>query len=89
MAYMDFYNYKRQHGSLKRKTPLNKWNEYYLSLSSHKHRAAQVSEDLSRVTDRAGHGLALDKSGDTANFANRLMNENNENIKQKVLNSFN
>ena len=28
-------------------------------------------------------------SGDTANFANRLMNENNENIKQEVLNSFN
>jgi DNA-binding ferritin-like protein (Dps family) len=34
-------------------------------------------------------GLALDKSGDTANFADRLMNENNENIKQEVLNSFN
>jgi hypothetical protein len=34
-------------------------------------------------------GLALDKSGDTANFANPLMNENKENLKQEVLNSSN
>ena len=53
------------------------------------HQAAQVSEELSRVSDCVDTGLALDKSGDTANFANRLMNENNENIKQEALNSFN
>jgi len=34
-------------------------------------------------------GLALDKSGNMVNFANRVMNENNKNIKQEVLNSFN
>lgn len=28
-AYMDFYNNKRQHGSLKRKTTMYTWNEYY------------------------------------------------------------
>jgi len=33
--------------------------------------------------------LALDKSGDTANFADRMMNENDEEIKQEVLNSIN
>jgi hypothetical protein len=49
---------------------------------------AQVSEELSRVSACVDTGLALDKSGDTANFANRLMNENNENIKQEILNSF-
>jgi len=30
-------------------------------------------------------GLALDKSEDTANFANRQMNEMDKNIKQEVL----
>jgi transposase InsO family protein len=88
-AYMDFYNNKRQHGSLKRKTPLHRWNEYYQLLSSDKQQKAQVSEDMSRVSGCGDTGLALDKSGDTANFANRLMNENDENIEQKVLNSFN
>lgn len=88
-AYMDHYNNKRKHGSLKRKTPMQKWNEYFGSFSSDMHQTAQVSEGLSRVSDCADTGLALDKSGDTANFANRLMNENNHNIKQKVLNSFN
>lgn len=87
-AYMDHYNNKRKHGSLKRKTPMQKWNEYYMSLSSDMHQAAQVSEELSRVSACADTDLALDKSGDTANFANRLMNENNENIKQEVLYSF-
>jgi hypothetical protein len=86
---MDHYNNKRKHGSLKRKTPMQKWNEYYMSLSSDMHQPAQVSEDLSRVSACVDTGLALDKSGDTANFANRLMNENNENIKQEVLKSFN
>ena len=85
-AYMDFYNNKRQHGSLKRKTPMQMWNEYYQSLSSDKQPAAQVSEDMSRVSGCADTGLALDKSGDTANFANRLMNENEN---KEVLNSFN
>lgn len=88
-AYMDHYNNKRKHGSLKRKTPMQKWNEYYMSLSSDMHQTAVVSEELSRVSACADTGLALDKSGDTAKFANRLMNENNENIKQEVLNSFN
>jgi hypothetical protein len=68
---------------------MQKWNEYYTSLSSDMHLTAQVSEELSRVSACADTGLALDKSGDTANFANRLMNENNENTKQEVLNSFN
>jgi hypothetical protein len=87
-AYMDHYNNKRKHGSMKRKTPMQKWNEYYMSLSSDMHQAAQVSEDLSGVSVCVDTGLALDKSRDTANFANRLMNKNGGNIKQEVLNSF-
>jgi putative transposase len=83
--YVNFYNNKRLHGSLKRKTPMQVWNEYYESLSTDKHQTAVVSEELSRVSGCADTGLALDKSGDTANFANRLMNENIENIKQDVL----
>jgi len=86
---MHHYNNKRKHCSLKRKTPIQKWNEYYRSLSSDMHQAAQVSEELSRVSACVDTGLALDKSADTANFANRLMNENNGTIKQEVLNSFN
>jgi putative transposase len=89
MAYMDFYNNRRRHGSLGRKTPMQKWNEYYGSFSSDKQPEAQVSEGLSRVSDRADTGLALDKSVDTANFAIGMMNENNNEIEnQKVLNSF-
>jgi len=61
------------------------WNEYYMSFSSDMHQRAIVSEDLSRVSACADTCLALDKSGDTANFANRLMNENNN---EKVLSSF-
>ena len=60
-----------------------------MSLSSDMHQTAQVSEELSRVSTCADTCLALDKSKDTANFANRLMNENNKNIKQEVLNYFN
>jgi transposase InsO family protein len=86
-AYMDHYNNKRKHGSLKRKNPMQVWNEYYGSFSTDKQPTAQVSEVLSRVSDCADTGLALDKSGDTANFANRLMNEKEEN-KQEVLYSF-
>ncbi|HOU96684.1 MAG TPA: hypothetical protein PLN06_08695 [Bacteroidales bacterium] len=64
------------------------WNEYYQSLSTDKPQTAVVSEELSRVSGCADTGLALDKSEDTANFANRLMNENNKNSKQEVLYSF-
>ena len=49
---------------------------------------ALVSEELSGVPAFADNGLAIDKSEDTATFANRLMNENIEIIKQKVLYSF-
>ena len=87
-AYMDHYNNKRKHGSLKRKTPMQKWNEYYMSFSSDMHQTAVVSEVLSKVSACADTGLAPDKSGDTATFANRMMNENSENIKQEVLYSF-
>jgi putative transposase len=85
-AYMDFYNTKRQHGSLQRKTPLNIWNEYYRSFSTDRHPTAQVSEDMSRVSGCVDTGLALDITGDTATFANRLMNENEN---KQVLKSFN
>ena len=88
-AYMDFYNNKRQHGSLGRKSPIKIWNEYYHSLSSDKPQIAQVSEEMSRVSDRADTGLALDSSGDTANFANRMMNDNDNKNNPEVLNSFN
>jgi putative transposase len=87
-AYMDHYNNKRKHGSLKRKTPMQKWNECYMAFSSDMHQTAVVSEELSRVSGCVDTGLALDKSGDTANLANRAMNEHNENIKQEVLYSF-
>lgn len=80
-AYMNFYNNKRRHGSLKRTTPMEKWNEYFASSSSVMPQIAQVSEEMSRVPECAGTRLALDISGDTANFANQKMNEN-------VLNSF-
>ncbi|HCI55756.1 MAG TPA: hypothetical protein DFI01_07510 [Bacteroidales bacterium] len=85
---MIFYNTKRLHGSLKRKTPIQVWNEYFTSFSIDKPQSAQVSEELSGVSDCADTGLALDKSEDTANFADRLMNENAKNIKQEVLYSF-
>jgi transposase InsO family protein len=84
-AYVNFYNNKRQHWSLKRKTPMQVWNEYYESLSADKQQIAQGSEELSRVSGCVDTGLALDKSGDTANFANRQMNEMDKNIKQEVL----
>jgi hypothetical protein len=45
-AYMDHYNYKRKHDSLKRKTPMQKWNEYFKSLSSDMHQSQQVLEDM-------------------------------------------
>ena len=88
VAYMDFYNNKRLHGSLKRKTPMQVWNEYYQSLSTDKLQIAVVSEEFSRVSEYADTCLALDKSGDTANFDYRLMNENAEIDEQKILYSF-
>lgn len=87
-AYVNFYNNKRQHGSLQRETPMRVWNEYYQSLSTDKPQIAVVSEELSRVSGCADTSLALDKSEDTAIFANRLMNENIDNTQQKVLYSF-
>ncbi|BDX37798.1 transposase [Tenuifilaceae bacterium CYCD] len=87
-AYMKFYNNERLHGALKRVPPMKKWNEYYLNLSSDKPTAAQVSEEMSRVSDGADTGLALDISGDTANFADRMMNENQAENKKNNLNCF-
>ena len=84
-AYMDFYNNKRLHGSLKRRTPMQVWNEYCQSLSTDKQLLAEVSEDMSRVSEPADTRLALDRSEDTASFDYRLMNENNN---EKVLSSF-
>ena len=63
-AYMDHYNIKRKHGSLKRKTPMQIWDEYYQTLSSNKHLTDQLSEDLSRVLSCVDTGLAPNKSGD-------------------------
>lgn len=81
MAYMKFYNEHRRHGSLKRISPMKKWNEYYDSSSSDKNQTAQVLEEMSRVSALQDTCLALDIFGNTANFASRMMNEN-------VLNSF-
>jgi transposase InsO family protein len=86
--YMEHYNNYRKHGSLKRKTPAQKWNEYYRPLSSDKQQTAEVSEVLSRVPALAGTCLALDKSGDTAIFASRGMNGNERINEQNILNSF-
>ena len=68
---MDFYNNKRQHGSLGRVSPIKIWNEYYHSLSSDRPQIRASIRGNVRVKDRADTGLALDSSGDTANFANR------------------
>jgi len=75
-AYMNYYNNKRRHGSLKRITPMEKWNEYFAPSSSVMPQIAQVSEKMSRVPECVGTRLALDIFGDTANFANQKMNEN-------------
>ena len=61
------------------------WNEYYQSLSTDKQLSAEVSKDMSRVSESADTRLALDRSEDTASFDYRLMNDNNS---EKVLSSF-
>jgi hypothetical protein len=81
----DIFNNKRLNGGLKIKTSIEIRNEYFTSFSTDKPQSAQVSEDLSRVSDCADTCLALDKSGDTATFDYRLMNENNN---EKALNTF-
>lgn len=85
-AYMNFYNNKRRHGSLGRITPMKKWDEYQVSLSFDKPQTAQVLEEMSRVSAFQDTCLALDIFGNTATFANRMMNEN---LDENVLNSFN
>jgi putative transposase len=86
-AFMDFYNNRRRHGSLGRRAPIRVWNEYYQSLSADEPPAAQGSEDMSRVSACADTGLALDISGDPANFPPRVMNET-EIFGKELLNSF-
>jgi hypothetical protein len=61
------------------------WNEDSQSLSTDKQLSAEVSEDMSRVSESADTCLALGRSGDTPSFDYRLMNENNT---EKVLSSF-
>lgn len=78
-GYMHFYNNKRLHGSLGRKTPMQKWNEYFFLLSSDMPQLAQVSENMSRVSACANTGLALDMFEDTAIFAKQMINETDKN----------
>ncbi len=59
------------------------WNEYFQALSSDKPQSAQVSEKMSRVPGNAGTCHALDITGDTANFTDRKMNDD-----ENVLNLF-
>jgi transposase InsO family protein len=75
-AYVEFYNNRRLHGGIRFKTPQKMWNEYYESFSSDKPLSAQGSEEMSRVPDCAGTCHALDIAGETANFADRRINEN-------------
>jgi putative transposase len=87
-AYMNFYNNRRRHGSLGRIAPMEKWNEYYMSSSPDKPQTAQVSEEMSRVSALQDTCLALDIFEDTANFANRMMNDNKMENSSSNLNSF-
>ena len=54
------------------------WNESYESLSSDKSQTAQGSEAISRVPGGAGTCHALDR--DPAHFANRRINENDDEL---------
>jgi len=83
--YMFFYNNKRRHGSLNRIAPVDKWNEYIMSLFPDKQIEAQVSETMSRVEACAATRLALDIVGDTAKFAGREINDKHN---LKLLNYF-
>jgi putative transposase len=82
-SYVEFYNNRRLHGGIRYKTPQKMWNEYYQSLSTDKPPTAQVSEAMSGESARVDSCLALDIDADTANFADRMMNET-----ENVLNSF-
>lgn len=83
-AYMKFYNKRRRHGSLRRRSPMEVWDEYYFSVSSDKPQTAKVSEKMSRVAEGEATCHALDIFRDTATFANRMINETN-NQKQNLL----
>lgn len=85
-AYMNFYNNTRRHGSLGRKAPVEKWYEYYSSLSSDMQQTAQVLEEMSRASALQDACLALDIFGNTATFADQMMKNNTNN---NNLNSFN
>jgi putative transposase len=74
-AYVHFYNHKRLHGGIGMKTPEKRWNEYYQSFKSDRQLLAQESESMSRASANAGACNALDIDKDSANFANRMMND--------------
>lgn len=84
-AYMNFYNNKRRHGSLGRKSPIEKWNEFFWSSSSDKPQTAQVLEEMSRASALQDARITLDIFGNTANFATQKMNDNED---YNNLNSF-
>lgn len=69
--YMDYYNSRRRHGSLGRKTPMEKWREYVSSCPSGKPQHQQVEEAMSRV-DGTDTKPALDIDDDTVIFAEQM-----------------
>ncbi len=70
-----FYNERKRHGSLGRKTPQQVWNEYELAVESLKPPSAAKPEQKSRpaMQDKAARAIAatysLDFCGGEANFA--------------------